>query len=693
MCIESKDPLGRSMMKEAANGETKIIYLSSNGTDDIKCLFYHGITFPCQTLSYIMRWKCTNGIGDKIIIHVLWNEIPIIDCEWDDYLKKFSRFNRFGPHCDLEIFGTLEGSQMPTFDCLNSSEGRQNLPLSNRHIEFTNGYDYYGANAYDYSHSNYDYQDTGGNAYSGEEFPMPKFRFSNLKFVGIIIDLTSIDAVFEQAVFENSMIQHFSYWEYDCYISFHSCTFSRTRDDIANFGYPSWIPDYVKHFKSMSGIQGYAPNFIDGFLLGPWPHSPIFMERCKSVKFSMTNTSWVSGTIAIFYQQNAEINITSSTFTNSEPFQTFIWIDDLSLMHFEMNDKIDRYYACNTTIRMSDLVYRDIQNNKTNGNAPNILRVTSKSNTLLHVSNSMITNTSGFLYIYLRTPINGFGEILFTNNSFIENVSPTSLVKFSRIFVAHIKIAKCIFKNNQALDGKDTRILDLFNGKQFYIHEPTNDNGLGSALHVNSQPKSFIIQNCTFLDNISHRGGGALHVGTQASWQKILYVQDSYFQCCDTTVKLKSGYIISGESGLKLTNVTIFNKYSIKKYVPMISFKSVWEPLSMTNTHITCSRGNEIETNVKDVKTVIMQYGFYRFDVACTSCSYPGFNNKLLHASYYDYDHEVDHDRHNETFAVANNMNVFKYYPKARIIEELENTQCSTGNCPFGAVCEGLLIA
>ncbi len=670
-------------MKEAANDERKIIYLSSNGTDNIDCLSYHGIIFSCQTLGYIMRYKCMNGIGDKIIIHVLWDEIPIMDCEWDDYLNKFSYFNRFGPHCDLEISGIINGDQVPTFTCLNSSEGRQNLPLSNRHIEFTNGYDYY-------SHSNYDYQDTAGDAYSAEEFPMPKFIFSNLKFVGIIIDLTSIDAAFEQVIFENSMIQHFPNWEYDCYITFESCTFRRTRDDVANFGYPDWIPDYIKHFKSMRGDLGMAPSFRDGFLLGPWPHSPIFMERCKSVRFSMTNTSWTSGTIAVFYQEKAEITILNSSFTNSQPFQTFIWIDGLSLMYFEMYKTIeDSKFTYNTTLTLFNVLFKDIHNNMTN--VPNVLRITTRSDTILHVSDSIIVNTSGFLYAYLTKPssMRGYGEIYVAKISFIENISPTGLL-FSNRLIAHVKITSCIFKDNQAIEPTDDRVLHLYSGKPFYL--PQNGEGKGAALYIDSF-LSFKIISCTFLNNISPRGGGALHIMATGGWQRVLEIEDSFFQCCETTtVTLQSGYILSADMGLKLRNVTFLDNYVKKRYIPSILFISLWEPLLMSDTHVMCPRGNEIERKVKESKKVFRQKGFKSYDIACISCSYPGFNNQPLKASYYDNKHRADHNMHNQTFTGTNTMNVFKYYSYAEVIEELENTQCSTGNCPFGAVCGGLLF-
>lgn len=149
MCVETKESFGRQHNRDDGNEQRKIIYLSSNGTDNEKCLLYHGITFPCQTLNYIMRWKCMNGIGDKIIIHVLWNEISIIDCESDNYLNQFSYFNKFGPQCDLEINGITNEGQMPTFTCLYSSDGKQSLPLTSRHIEFTNGYNYYEDTNYD----------------------------------------------------------------------------------------------------------------------------------------------------------------------------------------------------------------------------------------------------------------------------------------------------------------------------------------------------------------------------------------------------------------------------------------------------------------------------------------------------------------------------------------------------------------
>ncbi len=679
MSIETKEPFIRQKSKEDANDNSNIIYLSSNGTDNRDCLFYLGITIPCQTLSYIMGEKCTNGIGDKIIIHVLWNEIPITDCEWDNYLNKFNYFARFGPQCDLEISGIIDDGQMPIFNCLNSSDGKQSLPLTSRHIEFTNGFDYY---------EDINYQDTDENDYT-HEYPMPKFTFSNLKFVGIIIDLTSIQATFENIIFDHSMIQHFPLWEYDCQISFDSCTFRRTSDDVANFGYPDWIPDYVRYFMSMRGDEGVVPAFTDGFLLGPWPHSPIFMERCKSVKFSMVNTSWLSGTIAIFYQQNAQIEIINSSFTNIEPFQTFIWIDDLSLMYFEMYDTLtDNIY--NSTLVLSNVIFRDIQNSMIN--VPNFLRITSKSDTMLHVSNAIVRNTSGFLYAHLGKPHgwNGHGEILFTDISFIENESPTGLVEFSSINWAHIKIRNCIFKNNQALEPRKARVLELYNGNELYL--PQSGKGLGAGLFIDTRFRSFKISNCTFLNNISPRGGGALHIGPGGGgWQKIIEIQDSSFECCETTIKLQSGYILSAESGLKLTNVTIYDHYMTKRYVPSILFKSIWEPLSMMDTYISCPKGNEIERNVKDTKKAMYQKGFARYDVACMSCSYPSFNNKPLHASYNSYEHESDHDLHNQTSPKANMMNVINYYPRAKIIEELGNTQCSTGNCPFGAICEGLL--
>ena len=681
-----KESLDRAHRKEELQNEPRVVYVSANGTDSLECWYYtdnqEPIT-PCRHLGYIMYNLCNKQMGqqDKITVYVLGSEIPIVDCTSDYYLSYFN-YLKYGPQCDLDINGINDGDKIPIFSCLNMPTGRQSLQLLSRHTTFNNWYDYY----YYYNGQRYEYE----SMYDYGNIPMPTFMFRNLKFVGIIIDLTSIEAIFDNVIFENSMIQHFAKWDFDCHITFESCIFRRTRDDVANFGYPQWVPDYVKHYKSMSGKPWMAPIFRDGFLLGPWPHSPIFMERCKSVKFSLVNTTWTSGSIAIFYQQNAEINITDSSFTNTAPFQTFIWIDDFSLMYFEMFNVTQNYYGFRTRIGLSNILFKDIHNDMTN--VPNVFRITSKSTTTLHVSDSVITNSSGFLYAHLAKPhsVDVFGEILFTDISFIENLSPTGLVKFSDINWAHVKIRNCIFKNNQAIEPEDTRVLKLYNGNEFYL--PSTGNGVGGAIYIDETFLSFKIVNCSFLNNISPRGGGSLHVAPGGGgWQKIIEVQDSSFECCDTTIKLQSGYILSAESGLKLTNVTIDDHYMTKGYVPSILFKSIFEPLSMSNTYLFCPKGNEIERNVKDTKAVMHYKGFARYDVACMSCSYPSFNNEPLHASYYGYEHESDHDQHNQSFSEPNTMNVVKYYPKARIIEELENTKCSTGNCPFGAICEGLL--
>ncbi len=522
----------------------KIFYLSANGTDGEACLSKPSIDSPCYTLWYILLIQCPRGLHNKIFIHVLSHEGSTKDCWLPEYIERFNYFNRHGPQCDLEITGIIENGLIPTFSCLNSDVNRQHLPVILRHIGFTAGYDYYADI----------YNETGDVESYTNDIPLPKFNLKNLKFEGIILDLTSIEATFEHVIFENAMIQHLPNWDYDCQINFISCTFSRTRHDLAaNFGYPDWKPAYTGHFY----YEKDNP-FKERILLGPWPHSPIFMQRCLSVNFSFINSTWSSGSIFIFYVWNADIIIKNSNFTNIYPFQTFLWFDDFSFTYFERFDDFENLNLLRKII-ISNVIFHEIVNDLRN--IPNILHIATKSS-ILHMTDSIFNNTSGALYIYLKHLTTQatywtycFNQVLITNVSFMGNKVPIGILSFQEIFCTGVQVTECIFQNNEATDFTEERKFTLYNGVKIKI--PPTEYNRGTALYVDSSYRNFTVNNSTFINNIVHEGGGSLYFSASAGYMHVLYICNSYIECCDTDIELKSGYIIAADIGIKLTNVTI----------------------------------------------------------------------------------------------------------------------------------------